>query len=172
MDVGLIVLRVIHIVSGILWMGGAALFLGFVRPTLNVLGPDAQKVVDELVRRRRLALYFIVVSTLTVLAGAILYWRNSAGLQVSWITSPSGLGFTIGAAAALIAWPVGNLLLGRAFNALYEIGQEMKASGGPPSPELARRLRDGQARVLRIAVLLLFLLTVAAISMATARYLR
>jgi hypothetical protein len=171
MDVTLIVLRIVHIVSGIAWVGAVALFVLYIRPTLYALGPDAEKVVNELVVRRRLRLYFAIVSTLAVLAGALLYWRIS-GLQLAWITRPTGLGFTLGALAALIAWPVGNIVLGRAFNRLGEVGAEMKAAGGPPGPELLARLQAARARVDRIGFLLLTLVTVAAVLMATSRYLR
>jgi len=171
MDFTLIALRIIHIVSGIALVGAAAIFVLYIRPTLFALGPDAEKVVNELVERRRLPVYFAVTSTLTVLAGALLYWRVS-GLSWTWITRPSGLGFTLGAIAALIGWVVGNFVLTRAFTRLGEVGAEMKAAGGPPTPELIGRLRAAQARVTSSGFLVLALVTVAAILMATARYFR
>ena len=171
MDVTLIVLRVIHIVSGIAWVGAGALVVLYIRPTLFALGPDAEKVVNELFVRRKLPVYFAVVSTLTVLAGALLYWRAS-GLQWVFVTRPTGLGLTIGAVAGLVAWPIAILALPRAFAGVGEVGAEMKAAGGPPTPELIGRLRAAQARITRLSYVLLTLLTVAAVFMAIARYLR
>lgn len=172
MDSTIIALRIIHIAAGVLWVGGAALFLLYVRPTLQSLGPNARGVVDELVVRRRLPTYFGAVSTLNVLAGATLYWRDSGGLQLAYVTSPSGLGFTIGAVAALVAWPIGNIALGRAFFTVTSIGLEIEAAGGAPDPGLSARLRAAQARVRLIGVVVLALLTIAVVSMASARYLR
>lgn len=71
-----IVLRIVHIFAGVAWVGGAALFF-YIEPTVNKLGPDAEKFVDELVNRRRVPIYFITVSTLTVLFGLILYSSSS-----------------------------------------------------------------------------------------------
>lgn len=53
MDVVAIVLRIVHIVSGVFWVGGAALFFFYLEPTINKLGPDAEKFTDEMVNRRR-----------------------------------------------------------------------------------------------------------------------
>lgn len=72
-----LVLRIIHIGAGVVWVGGAALFFFYIEPTVNKLGPDAEKFVDELVNRRRVPIYFITVSTLTVLFGLILYSSSS-----------------------------------------------------------------------------------------------
>lgn len=72
-----LVLRIVHIFAGVAWVGGAALFFFYIEPTINKLGPDAEKFVDELVNRRRVPIYFINVSTLTVLFGLILYSSSS-----------------------------------------------------------------------------------------------
>lgn len=54
--------------------------------------------------RRRMGIFFLVVSALTVLSGAALYWRASNGLDAAWIGSAPGLAFTIGGIAALAAF--------------------------------------------------------------------
>ncbi len=138
---------------------------------INRLGPDAEKFVDEVVNRRKLPIYFAVASTLTVLGGLLLYWRDSNGLQTSWITSPTGLAFTIGGLAALIAWLGGNLLIPRTIMQLQAIGGEMKNAGGPPSAELMARMHATQERLRTIGLADLVLLGTAIVSMAAARYL-
>lgn len=40
-----------------------------------------------------------------VVAGALLYFRDSSGLDLSWITRPTGVVFTLGGIAGLAAWP-------------------------------------------------------------------
>lgn len=170
MDLLVIGLRLVHIVSGVAWVGGAALFFFYIEPTVTSLGPDGEKVIDELVGRRKVPIYFAVASTLTVLGGAILYWRDSGGLQLSWITSSSGFVFTIGAIAALIAWLGGNLLIPKTIGELSGVGAEIKAAGGPPSPELMGRMHAVQEKLRRIGLIDLVLLTLAVAAMATARY--
>lgn len=171
MDLVLLALRLVHIGSGILWVGGAALFFFYIEPSINKLGPDAQKFVDELINRRKAPIYFAGVAILAVLSGIVLIWRDSDGFQASWITSPTGLGFTIGGLAALIAGLGGNLLIPRTLGQLSAAGAEMSAGGGPPSPELVGRFHAIQERLRLIGLVDIVLLAIAVVGMAVARYL-
>jgi uncharacterized membrane protein len=165
-----IVLRILHIGAAISWVGGSALFTFYVEPTLGALGPDAEKVTGELIGRRHLPRYFQIASTTTVLAGAVLYWIDSNGLQLSWITSPTGLAFTIAAVAAIVAW-LGGAAIGASVERVAAIGAEMKAAGGPPTAELMARMQAAQERVRQLGMVDFGLLVVAVIGMAVARYL-
>jgi uncharacterized membrane protein len=167
MDVWAIVLRIIHIVSGVLWVGAAGLFFFYLEPAINKLGPDAEKFVDEVVNRRKVPIYFAVLSTLTVLAGVILYWRDFGGIN----TSPFGLALGLGGLAALIAWLGGNLLIPRTLEKLMAVGAEIKGSGGPPSEELRSRMHAVQERLRLIGLIDIALLLFAVVAMASARYL-
>lgn len=167
MDVLAIVLRIVHIVSGVLWVGGAALFFFYIEPTINRLGPDAERFVDEMVNRRKVPIYFMLISTLTVLAGAILYWKDFGGIS----TTPFGLTLGLGGLAALVAWLGGNLLIPKRIMRVGEVAAEIKAGGGPPSPELMARMHEAQERLRRIGLIDLVLLGFAVLSMAVARYL-
>lgn len=170
MDWLVIVLRILHIGSAIAWVGGSAVFTFYIEPTLGALGPDAEKVTGELVQRRQLPRYFQIASTTTVLAGAVLYWIDSSGLQLSWITSPTGLAFTIAALAAIVAW-LGGAAIGRTVERVATIGGEIKAAGGPPSAELMGRMHAAQERLRQLGLVDFSLLVVAVIGMAVARYL-
>jgi hypothetical protein len=48
-----------------------------------------------MVDKRHLPSYMDMISLLTVLAGAILFWNTSGGLQISWIKTGAGIDFTI-----------------------------------------------------------------------------
>jgi len=168
MDTLVIGLRIVHILSGVLWVGGAALFFLYIEPTINKLGPDAEKFVDEMVNRRKVPLYFMVISTLAVIAGVLLYWRSFGGINT---TSPLGLALGLGGLAAIIAWLGGNLLIPRALKGVMAVAGEMKAAGGPPSAELVGRLHAAQERLRLIGTIDLVLLVFAVVAMAAARYL-
>jgi uncharacterized membrane protein len=168
MDALAISLRIVHIVGGILWVGGAALFFLYLEPTINKLGPDAEKFVDEVINKRKVPIYFAAASTLTVIAGIILYWRDFGGIET---TSPYGLALGIGGLAALIAWLGGNLLIPQTLGKVSAIVTEIKAAGGPPSDEQAGRLHAVQSRLRTIGMIDLVLLTLAVVGMASARYL-
>lgn len=166
-----IALRILHIGSGVLWVGGAALFFFYVEPTLNKLGPNAEPFVDELVNKRKMPMYFAAVATVTVLGGVLLYWRDSNGLSSSWVTSPTGLAFGLGGLCALVAWFMGIAVLTPAVQKVGALGSEMKAAAGPPSAELMGRMHAAQERVRMIGAIDLVLVLLAVLGMATARYL-
>lgn len=101
MDALLIFFRIIHIGSAI-WFGGAIVSSFFLQPTVQ-----AQPFMEHLMNRRKLGIMFPIVAALTILGGAVLYWRDSSGLQLTWITSPTGLAYTTGGLAAIIAFEGG-----------------------------------------------------------------
>ena len=167
MDLVYAILRVLHIGAAIAWAGGAALFFFYIEPTLNKLGPDAEKFADEMINKRKVPIYFAGVSTVAVLAGLALYFRQAGGFQL-WTTTP-GLVFTAGAIAAIMAWIGGNVLLAPAVKNVGAIGQEMKNAGGPPSAELMGRMHAAQERLRTIGMWDLVLIGIAILGMESAR---
>lgn len=168
MDWLVIAFRVLHIVSAVLWAGGAALFFFYIEPTINKLGPAAEPFVDELLNKRKAPIYFAMVSTFTVIGGVALYINDAGGLKL-W-TSKTGIVFTIGAIAAIIAWIGGNVAITPAVKKVGAIGAEMKAAGGPPSAELIGRMHAAQERLRTIGMWDLVLIGIAVTCMSTARY--
>jgi uncharacterized membrane protein len=167
-DLFFIVFRIIHIGAAIAWAGGAALFFFYIEPTMNKLGPDAEAFVNELVNVRKAPIYFAATSTITVLGGAVLYYRDAGGLAI-W-TSSQGIVVSIGAVAAIIAWIGSNGLIPAALKKVAAIGGEMKAAGGPPSAELMGRMHDAQQRLRTIGLWDLVLIGIAIVAMESARY--
>ena len=167
MDGLAVVLRIVHIICGVLWVGGAALFFFYIEPTMNKLGPDAEKFVDEMINRRKAPIYFVTTSTLAVLAGVVLYWRDFGGIN----TSTFGLVLGLGGVTGLIAWLGGNLLIPRTLGKLGAIIGEMKAAGGPPSTELMARMHATQQRLRLVGAVDIVLLALSVAAMASARYL-
>ena len=167
MDGLAVVLRIVHIICDVLWVGGSALFFFYLEPTMNKLGPDAEKFVDEMINRRKAPIYFVATSTLAVLAGVALYWRDFGGIS----TSPFGLALGLGGVAGLIAWLGGNLLIPRTLGKLGAIAGEMKAAGGPPSEELMARMHATQQRLRLVGAVDIVLLALSVAAMASARYL-
>ena len=97
-----ILLRLIHIISGVFWVGGGLVFFFFIGPTLGATAEAGQKFVQHLMTQTRFTAVVTVSAILTVLAGATLYWIDSDGLSSAWMHSGAGLGFGIGAFFALI----------------------------------------------------------------------
>ena len=172
MDAYMIVFRIIHIGSAILWAGSALFFYAFVGPTVeNTLGSEAGKFFNYLVRQRKAVIFYVAVSTLTIVAGAFLYWRDSAGLDFGWMQTGPGIGFTVGAIAGIISWVLVLLVLAPTSYRLVALGGRIAAAGVPPSQEQVTGLQALQRRLKSYSLLNLVFLGIATISMATARYL-
>jgi len=167
----MIVFRIIHIASAILWAGSATFYSAFVGPSLGVLGPEAGRFFNHLVRQRKAVIFFVVVSTLTVVAGGFLYWRDSGGLDSGWIQTDVGAGFTVGAVAGLISWLLVVLVLAPTSYRLTSLGERLAAGGGPPSDEAMSSLQTLQSRLRRFSLVNIAFLAIATAAMATARYL-
>ena len=171
MEWWLIIFRVVHVGSAMIWFGGAIIGAFFLAPTAAALGKAGQPFMDHLMRRRGLGVLFPIVGALTVLAGAALYWRDSDGLQSAWVTSPTGLAFTIGGIAAIVSFALGFVLVAPSVALQTAVGNELAASGGEPNAGQRARLERAD-RLMRLATRVdLPLLLIAGLTMATARYL-
>ena len=171
MDPFLLIVRIVHIFAGVFWVGAALTFFGFVQPTAKALGPDSQRFMQHISKKRRFPIVIAVAAALTIIAGALLYWRDSGGLQLAWITSLSGLDFTLGAIAAIIAFLIGMLVVGPSVDRLGALGQEIATAGSPPTTVQREELARIDRTLSTAARAIMVLLTLAVVSMATARYL-
>jgi uncharacterized membrane protein len=133
MDFYVILLCVVHIFAGVFWVGGLVLFFAFLEPTAKATAPSSQKLMQYLMTRQRFSSYTALISLLTVLAGALLYWRDSGGLQPAWIGTRTGIGFTLGAVFGISAFLVGFFGVRPATNRLAALGTQIEAAGVSPS---------------------------------------
>ncbi len=166
----IVVLRLIHILGGIFWVGSFFTMFLFLEPTAQAVGPDGQRFMLHLLRNRRFADVVLAAALVTVVAGAILFWRDSNGLQLSWMTRPPGLGFTIGAAAGLATLLMFIFFGYPTSRRMVTIGSRLQAERRPPNPDEQRALAHAQRMLKRVGVAGIMLLAIAAASMSTARY--
>jgi uncharacterized membrane protein len=171
MDWYVIILRMIHIAAGIFWVGAAFVLFLFVQPSVKDLGPDGQRFMGHLATRKRLPLVITLSGIVTVLAGLLLYWRASGGLDADWITSGPGLGFTIGAVAAIVTLALGLSITKPAVDRIGALGQEIAGRGGQPTPEQGAEMQRLQGRTVAVGRVTMVLLAIAVVTMAVARYL-
>ena len=171
MDLWLILLRVVHVGSAMAWFGGAIIGSLFLFPSAQALGPAGQPFMDQLMNRRQMGVFFPIVAALTVLSGAVLYWRDSDGLDPTWISSPSGLAFTIGGLAAILAFVGGLILVGPSAAEQTAVGNELAANGGVPTEAQRQRLERAERRMQLASRIDLPLILLAGLTMAIGRYL-
>jgi hypothetical protein len=165
-----IVFRFIHIISGILWAGSAFFVFVFVAPTAEALGPDGGRFIGHMVEGRKMATVIISLAGLTVFGGVVLYLKVSSGLDPDWIGTAPGIGFTIGAVAAIIAFVMGLVAITPTIHRLTELGGRIQSSTGPPAPEDLAALERLTARFKVLGKADIVLIFTAATAMATARY--
>ncbi len=164
--------RFLHIVAGVLWVGSAFLFVGFIGPSAAEVGPSAGPLLTAAVKKRKVAKVITGLGVVNVLAGWVLWLRNmdAVGSLGDWVTSSFGLGLTIGGLLATITFFVGFLGVGRNVERLVDLGGEVAASGGPPTPQQQSELDRLGAALERHGKVDLLLLVLATTAMATARY--
>ncbi len=166
-----IALRIVHILAGVAWVGMVAFFVVFLVPTAAALGGQAAPVMVHINKKLHLTVVLPVVAVINIAAGLILYWRASDGLQLDWITSPTGLGFTVGGLSAIIAFAIGGTIVRGAAERMGELGEGLVTAGRPPTPEEGAEIGRllGRLRSWGWVVVGLLVLTVTA--MASAQYL-
>ena len=168
----MLVFRFLHIVSGVLWVGSAFLFVAIIGPSAAEVGPSAVPLLTAAVKKRKAAKIITGLGFITVIAGWVMWIRdlNQVGSFGDWVTSRFGLVLTIGGVLATITAFIGAIGVGANVERLVDLGNEIAAGGGPPSPEQQARLdRVGNA-IERHGKTDLVLLILAVTAMATARY--
>jgi uncharacterized membrane protein/mono/diheme cytochrome c family protein len=170
-DAYMIIFRLIHIFSAIIWVGSTIFILAFVQPAIAALGPDGQRFMRSLYRNTRFAIVFPLSSLLTVIAGLALYYRISDHFNSDWMGSTAGIVLSVGALAGLAAFFHAAAAMGpmtrRAGALMSEIGQQ----GTPPTQEQLAQMRSLQSRTRTQGFVSVGLMIIAIIGMVSARYL-
>jgi uncharacterized membrane protein len=161
-----IVLRLLHIISGVFWVGSSLMVYLIISPTVAATAETGQKFMAHLITKARLSTRIAISAILTVLAGGWLYLIDSQGLTSSWRSSGPGLGFGIGGLFAIIGLIFG-LMIGKNSNILGNLAAEIQ---GKPTPEQLSKIQAAQKQLSYAGPISTIALILALICMATARY--
>ena len=167
----MIVLRLIHILSGVFWAGGGMVLAWFVHPANRASGESGPAFMRRLMLDYRLGAFFGLAMALTLLSGFGMYWRLSSLAGSEWFASRPAMVLGTGGIAAVLAAIIGmgnGSITGKKMTAL---GEAMKNSGSPPSAAQIAQMGALQGRLAAGARIASSLLIVATIAMAVARYL-
>ena len=160
-------LRIVHILAGIIWVGGALIMAFFIAPAVGATAEAGQKFVGHLMGNLKFSSRMSAAAGLTILAGFILYWIDSDGFTSAWMSSGAGRGFGIGAAFALVGLVFG-IQVGRVTKSMAQLGAQMQ---GKPSAEQMQQMGALRKQQLTYSNVNAVLLVLAVIFMAIARYL-
>jgi ribose/xylose/arabinose/galactoside ABC-type transport system permease subunit len=167
----MLVFRFLHIVSGALWVGSAFLFVGIIGPSAAEVGPSAGPLLHVAVKKRKVVQVITGLGAVTVIAGWVMWLRDMSQASLGdWLSSRFGLVLTIGGVLASVTLFVGYLEIGRRVERLVDVGDEIAASGGPPSAAQQAEVEQLGAAMEKFGKIDLTLLLLPVTAMSTARY--
>jgi len=171
-DASMVILRIVHIVTGVIWVGSLFVVVVFVQPSAAALGPAGAPFMSELRRRRFVDVVFID-ALFTIVAGSFLYWRDwhtypSFG---DWIGSSFGASLTLGALFAVAGLGVAASVTRPTIVRLVSLGKQVAEPGRTPAPETAAEIGALQRRLVVAERVSFSLVLIAVVAMASARYL-
>ncbi len=164
--------RVVHIATGVIWVGSLFVVVVFLQPIAAAIGPAGAPFMSEL-RRRRLVDVILVDALVTVAAGSFLYWHDWHTYPSfdDWISSDFGATLTVGALLAISVIGIAALITRPSIGRLVSLGRQVAEARGAPPPELSARIAALQHRLMVAERVTFALVLLAVAAMASARYL-
>lgn len=168
MDILVLILRLLHIIGGVFWVGGAVAMNFFVAPTMRATGDAGKQFAGHLMGRTQFSQFLMYSGIASIVAGVILYGIDSNWFTSAWQSSGPGIGFGLGALFALIGMVTG-IMNGSNNRKMGSLGAQIQ---GKPTPEQAARLAAIQKQQAWVVPVNTYSLLLALALMAVARYLR
>ena len=165
MDLTMVILRLIHIFSAVVWAGYAFATQLFIGPALQPMGPEGGKIMGMITGSKNFKRIIPSVAGLTVLSGLILYYRLF-GARPNMSSAPV-LALSIGGLAGILAM-VDGIRLGRKQQALEALTSEI--GNGQPSSEQAVMLDATRESIARSGALTAVLMVIALAGMTLSEY--
>ncbi len=163
-DVLTIFLRIVHIVSGALWVGGGILLTGFMWPRAAALGPAVAGPFNRAANPVA-GMAFTIAGVLVIASGTAMAVRARWDALDTFFSFGWGYAILIGFICTVIALGIGAAVVRPAG------GRIAALTSGPPDPsDMPEIMRLGQ-RVRFWGTFAIGLVVIAAGSMAAARFL-
>ena len=159
-------LRIIHIVAGVFWVGGTLIMTFFIGPTIGATGEAGQKFVGHLMNDLKFSNRMSAAAGSTILAGLSLFGLD-ARAGANWLRSGFATGLSIGAAFAVVGF-ISGLMIGRTTKEMAQLGAQMQ---GKPTPDQLTQMQAIRKRQATFSTISATTLVLAVIFMAIARYL-
>ena len=167
----ILVLRLVHILGGVFWVGSGLFSTFFLVPALGSAGPAAGQVMAGL-QRRHLFTVLPSVALLTILSGVRLMMITSGGFSPAYFQSDAGRGFAWGGTFAIAAFVLSLLVVRPTAVRSGALAAELaRATDDAARADLSARLAGLRKRGALSGLVATALLLIAAGLMAVARYL-
>lgn len=165
-----LVLRIIHIVSGVLWIGALITLTWFIFPTVMELGPTGGAFMRHIVGVKKMPDHVLRLALTTLAAGLVLMWLDVRG-TTGWMGSRFGMGIGTGATFGIIIILMGMTINVPTAKKLTALSTEIQARGGAPTEAEQAQIKAYQNKLLGALRAASVLGVLAAAAMASARYL-
>lgn len=169
MQAELFLLRILHVVGGVFWVGGVTMMAFFIFPSVREAGPAGGQVMQG-VAKRNLMTWTPVAAVITLLAGLRLLMRASTGFSAAYFSTPAGLTYSIAGGLAVLMFVHGLVTARPKALRVAEISKLMAAPDANKEA-LGAEMKMLQEKVASNLKLTATMLLVSAVGMAVARYL-
>ena len=164
MNLEMVVLRIVHIVSGTFWVGSAVFFAVILEPRLRALGPEIQRPVMG-------ALSCVLPIALggsgavTIVFGVVLALRVRP--VDAWFDTGWGWAILIGFVTSIAAMSIGSTM-GVLAKRMVALGKSFEKR--PPNAAEVEQIQRLSSRLVLFARITAVLVIIAVAAMASARY--
>ncbi|MBX3172929.1 MAG: hypothetical protein KF709_00805 [Gemmatimonadaceae bacterium] len=166
----LLVLRSLHILAGVFWVGGGIYSTVFVMPSLAVAGPAAGPIMAEL-QRRKLFTVLPLAALITMLTGLRMLQIVSGGFDPAYFARPMGATYLVAAIASVIGFLLAMFISRPASVAAAQLAATIGGLEASAQAAARERLKGLQQRAAWATTGAVGLLVLATLGMAVARYL-
>jgi uncharacterized membrane protein len=166
----MIVLRLLHIISGVFWVGTVFIIAWFLLPSNKSTGQAGLTVMRDVMVKRKLSIYLMIAMGLTILSGLTMYAHMMMVSHGVWASSMMAKVLGVGALCAIVAGALGGSISKRTGMQMAAIGKAIDESGQPPTSAQLREIDALQAKSQKVMAFVAILLVVALAAMASARY--
>lgn len=170
MKAELLILRLVHILGGIFWVGSMTFTTFFLIPVIRSSPAVAGQVMAGL-QKRRLFTFLPIVALLTIASGIRLLAIASAGFSSAYFSTSMGRVFAVSALAATVAFLLSLLISRPGFVRVGTLGASLAtATDHGARQRITAEMQRLSRRVAIANAIVAGLLLFAAAGMAIARY--
>jgi hypothetical protein len=165
----MIILNLVHIISGVFWGGAVLLLAACIIPAANAAGPAGSAFMHKLMVETRFAMAMGIGGGLTMLSGLVMYWLVSNGISSAWLSSTHGILISIGGTAGIATAVMGGISSKHAGKRLSLLIGEIDAAGSAPTEVQSAEMQQLKLKLRRSSVYSAVLMLVVITCMALAR---
>ena len=165
----MVVLRFIHIVLGVLWVGGVFALSAIIVPGMQQLGLPLDGLMRTL-NHKKFSQIMMAFGGLNVLAGLTMMYLLSRGNEQAFYQSHFGRTLSLGGLSAILALVIGASVSRPAMEKAGKLQAHLKNNPAKGDDPRLAQLAALQRRVVSVSKVIIGLLLFAVTCMAVARY--